>query len=206
MTGAGLWAAVLVTTGRAGRHEGGLDFRLRAASAAEWERFLDDPRSAARRRRPETIIVVGGSGLLAALPMVYDKIPVQHCWAHKIRNILNRSEKPTYRSCYAEQAMGSRAPPRRVSPLVFLTPSIADPGAALAETAAAVDPAERLADFNPPQKGYRELRDELKRLEAPESAEGRGRVSRNSIAAARARVGLGRWTAPEVSSSSGRGS
>ena len=77
---------------------------------------------------------------------------------------------------YAEQAMGSRAPPRRVSPLVFLTPSIADPGAALAETAAAVDPAERLADFNPPQKGYRELRDELKRLEAPESAEGRGRV------------------------------
>ncbi len=53
---------------------------------------------------------------------------------------------------------------------------VAEPGAALAETAAAPDPGRRLADFNPPQKGYRDLRDELKRLEAPESAEGVGRV------------------------------
>src|SRR6202789_373285 len=37
------------------------------------------PRHDLRRRR---------QGLLAALPMVYDKIPVQRCWAHKIRNIL----------------------------------------------------------------------------------------------------------------------
>ncbi len=65
---------------------------------------------------------------------------------------------------YAEQATGSRVPPSRVSPLIFSARSVADPGAALAETAAAVDPAQRLADFNPPQKGYRELRDELKRL------------------------------------------
>ena len=69
---------------------------------------------------------------------------------------------------YAEQATGSRVPPSRVSPLIFSARSVADPGAALAETAAAADPAQRLADFNPPQKGYRELRDELKRLnEAP---------------------------------------
>ncbi len=68
---------------------------------------------------------------------------------------------------YAEQATGSRVPPARVSPLIFATPSIADPGAALAETAAAADPAQRLADFNPPQKGYRALRDELKRLDTP---------------------------------------
>ena len=65
---------------------------------------------------------------------------------------------------YAEQATGSRVPPSRVSPLIFSARSVADPGAALAETAAAADPAQRLADFNPPQKGYRELRDELKGL------------------------------------------
>jgi L,D-transpeptidase YcbB len=65
---------------------------------------------------------------------------------------------------YAEQATGSRVPPSRVSPLAFARPNVADPGAALAEIAAAADPAERLADFNPPQKGYRELRDELKHL------------------------------------------
>ena len=65
---------------------------------------------------------------------------------------------------YAEQASGSRVPPARVSPLIFATPSVADPGAALAETAAASDPARRLADFNPPQKGYRDLREEWMRL------------------------------------------
>jgi murein L,D-transpeptidase YcbB/YkuD len=65
---------------------------------------------------------------------------------------------------YAEQASGSRITPTRVSPLVTAQPSIADPGAALAEIASARDPAQRLADFNPPQKGYRALREELRRL------------------------------------------
>jgi L,D-transpeptidase YcbB len=65
---------------------------------------------------------------------------------------------------YAEQATGSRVPPSRVSRLIFATLNVADARAALAETAVAADPAERLADFNPPQNGYRELRDELKRL------------------------------------------
>jgi L,D-transpeptidase YcbB len=77
---------------------------------------------------------------------------------------------------YAEQATGSRVIPSRVSPLIFATPSVVDPGLALAETAAAADPAQRLADFNPPQKGYRELRDELKRLETPGVAERRFRL------------------------------
>ena len=83
---------------------------------------------------------------------------------------------------YAEQASGSRAPPKRVfGGLVTAEPSVADPGDALAETAAAADPASRLADFNPPQKGYRALREELKRL-----AEAAGRPAR---AAARIDIG-----------------
>jgi L,D-transpeptidase YcbB len=77
---------------------------------------------------------------------------------------------------YAEQASGSRVPPSHVSGLIFATPSIVPPGIALAETAGARDPARRLADFNPPQKGYRGLRDELKRLENPGVAERRFRV------------------------------
>ncbi|MBV9289907.1 MAG: L,D-transpeptidase family protein [Hyphomicrobiales bacterium] len=77
---------------------------------------------------------------------------------------------------YAEQASGSRVAPLRLfGGLVTAEPSVADPGEALAETASAVDPAARLAEFNPPQKGYRELREELKRLtsaagRAPRSA------------------------------------
>ena len=80
---------------------------------------------------------------------------------------------------YAEQATGSRVPPSRLWPFVFPALNRADPGAALAETAAAADPAERLADFNPPQKGYRELREELERLDgaAPVAASRRGLVA-----------------------------
>ena len=77
---------------------------------------------------------------------------------------------------YAEQATGSRVPPSHVSPLIFARPSVVDPGVALVETATAADPAKRLADFNPPQKGYRELRDELNRLEAPGVAKRRPRA------------------------------
>jgi murein L,D-transpeptidase YcbB/YkuD len=65
---------------------------------------------------------------------------------------------------YAEQASGSRIAPSRISPIIGAAPSVADPLLALTETAAAADPGARLAAFNPPQKGYRELREELKRL------------------------------------------
>lgn len=34
------------------------------------------------------ICVDGGSGLLAALPTAYPGVPVQRCWAHKMRNLL----------------------------------------------------------------------------------------------------------------------
>jgi putative transposase len=48
------------------------------------------------------ICVDGGSGLIAALPMVYDKIPVQRCWAHKIRNILNKVRRADETSLKAD--------------------------------------------------------------------------------------------------------
>jgi L,D-transpeptidase YcbB len=76
---------------------------------------------------------------------------------------------------YAEQATGSRVPPSHVSPLIFAAPNVVDPGVALVETAMAADPARRLADFNPPQRGYRELRQELQRLDAPGAAKRRPR-------------------------------
>jgi putative transposase len=43
------------------------------------------------------LCVDGGSGLLAALPTAYPEVPVQRCWAHKIRNVLNKV-------CKADQA------------------------------------------------------------------------------------------------------
>jgi transposase-like protein len=69
-----------------------IDFRLAASeSAAEWERFLGDLiRRGLTGDTLEMICVDGGSGLLAALPTAYSSVPVQRCWAHKIRNVLNK--------------------------------------------------------------------------------------------------------------------
>ena len=96
-TGAGaLRRPVLVALGlRPDGKKEVIDFRLaRGESAAEWERFLDDLyKRGLTGEGLDMICVDGGSGLLAALPMVYDKIPVQRCWAHKIRNILNKVRK-----------------------------------------------------------------------------------------------------------------
>ena len=69
-----------------------IDFRLAASeSAAEWERFLGDLiRRGLTGDSLEMICVDGGNGLLAALPTAYPGIPVQRCWAHKIRNVLGK--------------------------------------------------------------------------------------------------------------------
>src|SRR5246500_1960864 len=96
-TGAGaLRRPVLVALGL--RHDGKkeiIDFRLAASeSAAEWEKFLADLyRRGLTGEGLDMICVDGGAGLLAALPVVFDGIPVQRCWAHKIRNVLDKVRK-----------------------------------------------------------------------------------------------------------------
>jgi murein L,D-transpeptidase YcbB/YkuD len=64
---------------------------------------------------------------------------------------------------YAMQASGSRIVPTRISSLITARPAVADPGAALAAVAAAADPDAALEGYNPQQKGYRDLRDQLSR-------------------------------------------
>ena len=73
-----------------------IDFRLAVAeSAAQWELFLTDLfRRGLTGKTLEMICVDGGPGLLAALPVVFPNIAVQRCWAHKIRNILDKVRKP----------------------------------------------------------------------------------------------------------------
>jgi putative transposase len=96
-TGAGaLRRPVLVALGL--RQDGKkeiIDFRLAASeSAAEWEKFLTDLyRRGLTGEGLDMICVDGGSGLLAVLPTVLPNVPVQRCWAHKIRNVLNKVRK-----------------------------------------------------------------------------------------------------------------
>ena len=116
-TGAGaLKRPVLVALGI--RHDGTkeiIDFQLAGSeSAAQWERFL----TALHRRGLtgeglEMICVDGGQGLIAALPVVYHGIPVQRCWAHKMRNILNKVRKADHDAVKADLHAVMNAPNRR---------------------------------------------------------------------------------------------
>jgi putative transposase len=72
-----------------------IDFSLaHSESALEWERSLGDLiRRGLAGDGLERICVDGGSGLLAALPTACPGIPVQHCWAHKMRNVLAKGRQ-----------------------------------------------------------------------------------------------------------------
>ena len=63
-------------------------------SQGAWESFLTDLyKRGLTEEGIELIVTDGGKGLLAALPMVYPKIPIQRCWAHKSRNVLTYVRK-----------------------------------------------------------------------------------------------------------------
>jgi putative transposase len=79
-----------------------IDFLLAPAeSQVAWEGFLNDLYRRGLTGEGVTLITTdGGPGLLAALPQVYPRIPVQRCWAHKVRNVLDKvreKDKPAIR-------------------------------------------------------------------------------------------------------------
>lgn len=76
-----------------------IDFRQAASeSQYAWEGFLTDLQHRGLLGHSLKLIVIdGGKGLHAALPLVYGSVPVQRCWAHKTRNVLNhvrRADQP----------------------------------------------------------------------------------------------------------------
>jgi transposase-like protein len=81
-----------------------IDFRLaHGESTIAWEAFLNDLyERGLSGERVKLIVADGGAGLLAALPLVYPQIPLQRCWAHKIRNILDKSKKKDRESMKAD--------------------------------------------------------------------------------------------------------
>jgi transposase-like protein len=68
-----------------------IDFRqAQGESQTAWEGFLHDLyRRGLLGESLKLIITDGGKGLNAALHLVYGDVPIQRCWAHKTRNILN---------------------------------------------------------------------------------------------------------------------
>lgn len=72
-----------------------LDFVVaRAESQGAWEAFLNDLHQRGLSGEGTAVAVVdGGAGLLAALPLVYPKVQLQRCWAHKTRNVLDKIQR-----------------------------------------------------------------------------------------------------------------
>ena len=72
-----------------------IDFLLATSESQNaWEGFLRDLYGRGLEgKRCEIITSDGGKGLRNALEVVYPRIPRQHCWAHKTRNVLDRVKK-----------------------------------------------------------------------------------------------------------------
>jgi len=72
-----------------------LDFRVaRSEGQAAWEAFLNDLYQRGLTGEGVALVVSdGGAGLLAALPLVYPRAEVQRCWAHKVRNVLDKVQR-----------------------------------------------------------------------------------------------------------------
>lgn len=81
-----------------------IDFSIAPGeSQGAWEVFLTDLyRRGLHEAGVELIVTDGGTGLLSALPVVYPGIPIQRCWAHKSRNVLNYVRKADHEAVKAD--------------------------------------------------------------------------------------------------------
>lgn len=78
-----------------------LDFRQAASeSENQWEAFLNNLyRRGLEGHQCELIIIDGCKGLHRALETVYPYIPIQRCWAHKLRNVANYIRRKDQKAC-----------------------------------------------------------------------------------------------------------
>jgi len=78
-----------------------VDFRqARSESQAQWEAFLNSLYSRGLIGVNARLITIDGcAGLHRAIETVYPYIPVQRCWAHKMRNISNYLKRKDQKEC-----------------------------------------------------------------------------------------------------------
>lgn len=66
-------------------------YQAHGESQNAWESFLRRLYDRGLRGEDTELIVTdGGKGLHAALEIVYSQVPLQRCWAHKVRNLLDK--------------------------------------------------------------------------------------------------------------------
>jgi len=84
-----------------------IDFILAPSeSALAWEAFLRDLyERGLTAEQVQLIVTDGGRGLHQALDLVWPRIPRQRCWAHKVRNVLDKVKKADWET--VKQALGA---------------------------------------------------------------------------------------------------
>src|SRR5213593_1070907 len=87
-----------------------LDYQLaQGESETAWLEFLQDLfLRGLEGQNLQLLVTDGGTGLRAALPVVYPRIPQQLCWAHNMRNIAGKVSRQEG-SCVAEASAIYRA-------------------------------------------------------------------------------------------------
>lgn len=113
---------ILVACGitRSGRRElMDYHFAAQGESEAAWTEFLQGLFLRGLEGKQLRLIVLdGGKGLRAALPLVFPTVPVQLCWAHKLRNIADKVAQKEG-SCVAEASAIYRASNRHQAEQAF---------------------------------------------------------------------------------------
>lgn len=81
-----------------------LDYHLAASeSSTEWERFLKRLYERGLQGTKLRLITTdGGSGVRAALPLVYGEVPHQLCWVHKLRRVAGHLKKSQEPACLSQ--------------------------------------------------------------------------------------------------------
>jgi transposase-like protein len=81
-----------------------IDFRQASSeSATQWEAFLKNLYQRGLEGHNCALIIIDGcKGLHQALETVYPYIPIQRCWAHKLRNVANHIRRKDQPECLKE--------------------------------------------------------------------------------------------------------
>jgi len=80
-------------------------------SKSKWIAFLEDIKYRGLEGKNLKLITVDGhKGLLAAIDEVYPFIPIQRCWAHKMRNVVSYLPKRYQKECSGQASLIYNAP------------------------------------------------------------------------------------------------
>lgn len=98
-----------------------IDFLLATSESQNaWEGFLRDLYGRGLEgKRCDLITTDGGNGLRNALEVVYPRIPRQHCWANKTRNVLDKAKKTDWEKVKKDLRRISHAKNRQAATQAF---------------------------------------------------------------------------------------